>query len=145
MDHGRHHHHSCYLIRTGELLGFEPAEIELVALVARSHRKQVPKASDPELRALPASQRRRVRALAALLRLADALDRTQFGVVKRIVVSHHAGRLVIEVDSGGNNADLELWAAQRRVDPLARLLDRPVRLTLQPQVASETAHAAARA
>jgi exopolyphosphatase/guanosine-5'-triphosphate,3'-diphosphate pyrophosphatase len=145
VDHGRHHHHSCYLIRTGELLGFEPTEIEMVALVARSHRKQVPKPSDPDLRVLSAPQRRRVRSLGALLRLADALDRTQFGVVKRIAVSHQSGRLVIDVDTGGHNADLELWAAQRRVDPLARLLDRPVRLTLQPSVASETAHAAARA
>lgn len=145
VDHGRHHHHSSYLIRTGELLGFEPVEIDLVALVARSHRKQLPKPSDPDLCALPPSQRRRVRALGALLRLADALDRTQFGVVKRITVSHQAGRLVVEVDPGGHNADLELWAAQRRVDSLARLLDRPVRLTLQPQVASEAAHAAARA
>ncbi len=128
IDHGRHHHHSCYLVRTGELLGFDPLEIEVMAQVVRGHRKQVPKASDPELRALPAGQRARVRGLAAILRLADALDRTHFGVVRRVQTTHQSGRLVIEIDPGGDNAELELWAAQRRVDLLARLLERPVLL-----------------
>jgi exopolyphosphatase/guanosine-5'-triphosphate,3'-diphosphate pyrophosphatase len=145
VDHGRHHHHSCYLVRTGELLGFDPEEIELLALMVRSHRKQVPKPADADLRRLPALQRRRLRILAILLRLADALDRTQFGVVRRLIVSPRAGHLAIEVDPGGHDADIELWAAQRRVDPLARLLDRPVRLTLRPAIPAEPAPAAARA
>src|SRR5439155_217037 len=53
IDHNRHHHHSCYLIRNMELVAFDPLEIEIMAQVARGHRKQVPKLADPELQALP--------------------------------------------------------------------------------------------
>jgi exopolyphosphatase / guanosine-5'-triphosphate,3'-diphosphate pyrophosphatase len=126
VDHDRHQRHSYYLIKHSELLGFEPAEIEVIALVARSHRKQVPKPSAPELQAIRGSKRKLVRGLGALLRVADALDRTHFGVVKCIHVTKASGRVVLDVDAGGENAELELWAAERRIDFLSRLLDRPV-------------------
>src|SRR2546426_76258 len=70
IEHNRHHHHSCYLIRNAELVAFDPLEIEIMAQVARGHRKQIPKLADPELRVLPGAARRAVRALAALLRVA---------------------------------------------------------------------------
>jgi len=126
IDHDRHHHHSCYLIRNAEIIPFAPSEVEIMAQVVRGHRKQIPKPSDPELRALPGPSRRIVRGLAGLLRLADALDRTQFGVVRRLTVTASPGRLVIDVDAGTENAELELWAAERRTDLLTRLVERPV-------------------
>jgi len=61
-----------------------------------------------------------------LLRIADALDRTHFGVVKNLHVTKASGRLLIDVDAGAENAELELWAAERRTDLLSRLLDRPI-------------------
>ena len=133
VDHDRHHRHTGYLIRNSELLGFDPQEIEVMALVARGHRKQAPKLSDPELAALPGSKRKIVRGLAALLRIADALDRTHFGVVKSVRISKGSGRLVIDVDAGNENAELELWAAERRIDLLSRLLERPVVLRVVPK------------
>jgi exopolyphosphatase/guanosine-5'-triphosphate,3'-diphosphate pyrophosphatase len=132
VDHDRHQRHTYYLIKNSELLGFDPDEIEVIALVARSHRKQVPKPSAPELQSITGSKRKLVRGLAALLRVADALDRTHFGVVKSIHVTKASGRLVLDVDAGAENAELELWAAERRVDLLSRLLDRPVVLRAAP-------------
>jgi exopolyphosphatase/guanosine-5'-triphosphate,3'-diphosphate pyrophosphatase len=126
IDHNRHHHHSCYLIRNMELIAFDPLEIEIMAQVARGHRKQVPKLADPELQALPRAARRVVRGLAALLRTADALDRTHFGAVRRLRVALSAAHLVIGVEADAEEAELELWAAERRADLLARLLERPV-------------------
>ncbi len=126
IDHNRHHHHSCYLIRNMELVAFDPLEIEIMAQVARGHRKQVPKLNDPELQALPRAARRVVRGLAALLRTADALDRTHFGAVRRLRVALSAAHLVIGVEADAEEAELELWAAERRADLLARLLERPV-------------------
>jgi exopolyphosphatase/guanosine-5'-triphosphate,3'-diphosphate pyrophosphatase len=126
VDHSQHQRHTYYLVKSSELLGFEPEEIELIALVARGHRKQVPKPSAPELAAIPSSKRKLVRGLASMLRIADALDRTHFGVVKNLSVEKASGRLVIRVDAGAENAELELWAAERRIDLLSRLLDRPV-------------------
>jgi exopolyphosphatase/guanosine-5'-triphosphate,3'-diphosphate pyrophosphatase len=126
IDHEEHHQHSAYLIRNAELLGFDPEEIDTIAAIARGHRKQTPKRSHPELRGLRGTPRRTVRTLALLLRLADALDRTHFGVVKDLSCSLTDASLVVDVDTGGENADLELWAANRRVGALSRLLERPV-------------------
>ena len=83
IEHDRHQRHTYYLIRASELLGFSPVEIETIALVARGHRKQAPRLSDPDVQTLPPANRRLVRGLAALLRVADALDRTHFGVIER--------------------------------------------------------------
>src|SRR5262249_29737216 len=126
IEHDRHQRHTFYLIRASELLGFSPVEIEVIALVARGHRKQAPRLSDPEMQALSPARRRLVRGLAALLRIADALDPAHFGVIKELRISREGGRLVIAVDTGGESAELELWAAERRVDSLSRLLDRRV-------------------
>ena len=132
IDHDRHHRHSYYLIRNADLLGFDALEIEVLAQVARGHRKQVPKVTDPELRALPAAARKIIRGCAALLRVADALDRTHFGVVRGVGATVAAGRVRVEVDAGGENPELEMWAAERRLDLLVRLLDRPVGLRVCP-------------
>ena len=140
IDHHRHHHHSCYLIRNAELLAFDPLEIEIVSQVVRGHRKQIPKLADPDLRALPGSARRMVRGLAALLRTADALDRTHFGAVRRLDVALSAARLAIEVEANGEDAELELWAAERRADLLGRLLDRPVTLRRTRRAAAALPH-----
>ncbi len=132
VDHDRHHRHSYYLIRNADLLGFDPLEIEVIAQVARGHRKQIPKLADPELRALPAQVRRVVRGLAAIMRVADGLDRTHFNAVQEVRVRLHARRCLIEVESAAGDAELERWAAERRSDLLARLLDRPVVLRAAP-------------
>jgi exopolyphosphatase / guanosine-5'-triphosphate,3'-diphosphate pyrophosphatase len=128
IDHDRHNRHSYYLIKNAELFGFDPGEVEVIAQVARAHRKQAPKLDSPELRGLPPSKRRLVRGIAAILRVADALDRSHFSVVKNIEVRYAPGRLIIGVDSDSQQADLELWECERRTDLLSRLLDRQVTL-----------------
>ncbi|WP_189101003.1 Ppx/GppA phosphatase family protein [Deinococcus knuensis] len=77
-----HHKHSAYLIRHAELRGFSPREIELIAQLARYHRKSVPKPSHAEFMALGAGDRARVTRLAAVLRVADGLDRSHGGAVR---------------------------------------------------------------
>jgi exopolyphosphatase/guanosine-5'-triphosphate,3'-diphosphate pyrophosphatase len=131
VEHDRHQRHTYYIVKNSELLGFSPVEIEMLAQVARGHRKQPPRVSDPDVEVLSPARRRAVRGLAALLRVADALDRTRQGVVSSLDVSRTDGRLVIRVDAGAERAELELWAAERRTDLLGRLLDRPVLLRAQ--------------
>ena len=126
IDHDRHNRHSYYLIKNAELLGFDPAEIEVIAQAARGHRKQAPNLDSSELQGLSAGKRRLVRGLAAILRVADALDRSHFGVVRGIEVRYSPGRLIVEVASDRDKADLELWTGERRTDLLSRLLDRQV-------------------
>ena len=98
IDHQNHHRHSYYLITNGELLGFQRDELEIIGLVARYHRKAAPKASDPEFRALPQKARQTVRVLSAILRIADACDRSHYGVVRDITVARRNGRLILQLD-----------------------------------------------
>jgi len=70
-----HHKHSNYLIRNTEFIGLSQDDITIIALIARYHRKSPPRLTNPEFAALPREQRLVVCKLAAILRVADALDR----------------------------------------------------------------------
>jgi len=76
INYRAHNKHSYYLITNGGLDSFDPAEVEIIALVARYHRGKRPKKTRPDLATLPAWQRRTVIELTALLRLGDSFDRT---------------------------------------------------------------------
>jgi len=79
-----HHKHTCYLIRNTEFAGLSSAEINIIALVARYHRKAMPQMSHPEYSGLTHADRLLVGKLAALLRVADALDRVHDQSLGRI-------------------------------------------------------------
>ena len=82
VSHDKHHKHTYYVIRNSDrLAGFTDHEIELIALMARYHRKSAPKPVHPEYAALRDDDQDRVRALAGLLRVAVALDRSHAGLV----------------------------------------------------------------
>jgi len=132
IDHDRHNRHSYYLIKNAELFGFTPEEIESIAQVARGHSKQGAKVDSAELYALPEDKRRMVRGLAAILRVADGLDRTHFGTVRNVHVSYAPGKVYIDVDAGSEHAELELWTCEKRIDLLAKLLGR--RIVLRQRV-----------
>jgi len=138
IGHKDHQHHSYYLITSGELLGFRRAELEIIGLTARYHRKSLPKDSDLQLQALAKSERRTVRALSALLRLADAFDRSHYGVVRAVSAVRRGERLTLLLDTVGEDAELELWEARRR----ARLLEEILESTIDFQVTEDhAAHA----
>ncbi len=85
VSHSAHHKHSYYLIRNSELLGYTETEIDIIANLARYHRKSVPKKKHDNYRNLPTKEHRQmVSQLSALLRLAVALDRRQIGAIKRV-------------------------------------------------------------
>jgi exopolyphosphatase / guanosine-5'-triphosphate,3'-diphosphate pyrophosphatase len=126
IDHDRHNRHTYYLVKNAELLGFDPLEIEIIAQAARGHRKPSARLDSPEFRALNPAKRHLVRSIAAVLRLADALDRSHFSVVKDINIRRSPERFSITVDAAGGQADLELWTCERRSDLLSRLLSRQV-------------------
>jgi exopolyphosphatase/guanosine-5'-triphosphate,3'-diphosphate pyrophosphatase len=123
ISHKNHQRHSYYLITNGELLGFRRDEIEIIAQATRYHRKGPPKDSDDEFRALSASKRQTVRALSGILRVADALDRSHFGVVRDITAQRRDGRLVLQLETGGDDAALEVFEANERVRLLEQVID----------------------
>ncbi len=122
ISHKNHHRHSYYLITNGELLGFRRDEIEIIAQVARYHRKSVPKPSDGSYGMLSKRERQIVRALAALLRVADGLDRSHYGVVRHVTVVRRDRRVILELATGGDDSALEEGEARSRAGLLEELL-----------------------
>ena len=122
IAHRNHHKHSHYLIMSGDLLGFEAAEIEVIALLARYHRKAMPKDDDPDFANLPRELRDTVRTLSAVLRVADSLDRSHSGAVSDLSVNRKSSRVVLNLRTGNADAALEIWEARQRSKPLEQLL-----------------------
>ena len=106
----KHHEHSLYLIENAALDAFDPTEVEIVARVARFHRGAPPSPKHPALAGSKPWQQRTIRTLAALLRLADALDRTHASRVEQLYCSIRPKRVKLEVISP-YAVDLELEAA----------------------------------
>jgi len=126
ISYERHHRHSYYLIKNGELRGFDPQEIEIIALLARYHRQATPKKSHEGYGLLKGGLRRTVRTLAAMLRLAEGLDRSHAQIVTALDVVPKGNGYVIRLKAAGD-AELELWAAHRHGEPLEKVLQRPLR------------------
>ncbi len=120
--------HSHELITHAERLPFSARDRHLIALIARYHRKDRPSKRDADFAALRRKDRDLVRRLAALLRVADGLDRGYSAEVEAVRTRLTDRRLRITPVPREPGADLalECWGAQRRTDLLARLLDRAV-------------------
>ncbi len=127
ISYERHHRHSYYLIKNGDLRGFEPDETAVMALVARYHRRATPKDDHEGYVDLDRPAQRTVTILSAFLRLAETLDRSRHSVVRGIEVRLRLGALRIGVKATGD-AELELWAAHRQAGALEEALGRRVRI-----------------
>lgn len=142
ISYERHHRHSYYLIKHGDLRGFVPREIEVMALVARYHRRGTPKKAHPGYDTLRAAERRTVKALGAILRLAEGLDRSHAQVITSVEALDRGDDYLLRLRSGGDAA-LEVWAGHRSAAPLEQLCGRPVRFEVTgPVDTTEPTHAA---
>src|SRR5690606_11092937 len=123
---------SYYLIRHSEqLTGFTSQEIELIAQVARYHRKSGPKTKHPEYAALQGDDQHAVAVLAGLLRIGIGLDRSQRHAVEAVRChwDDESGTLIIVARvAPGADASLELYSADARKDLLESVLGVRVRV-----------------
>ncbi|MCF7818118.1 MAG: HD domain-containing protein [Kiritimatiellales bacterium] len=103
-----HHKHSQYIIEHSDLFGLGQGDIKLAALVARYHRRALPRATHPDYNVLPREQRLVVGKLAAILRVADALDRSHAKGARGVRIELQEGKLLLEVDRA------EDFAAEKR-------------------------------
>jgi exopolyphosphatase/guanosine-5'-triphosphate,3'-diphosphate pyrophosphatase len=126
ISYDRHHRHSYYLIKNGDLRGFDPREIEVIALVARYHRQATPKKSHEGYGDLNNTVRGTVRVLSAIVRLAEGLDRSHAQALAGIDLFPRGDDYLARLRANGD-AELELWAAHRHVAPLERELALPIR------------------
>ena len=129
VSYNRHHKHGYYLLFYADLPGFTDRERELIATIARYHRRSVPKDRHEVFQLLTPAERVVVRGLAAILRVADGLDRGHRRQVRRLEVSRRAPGMRIDVWAE-KGADLEVWSAQQKSDLLAEVCGGPVRFRL---------------
>jgi exopolyphosphatase/guanosine-5'-triphosphate,3'-diphosphate pyrophosphatase len=130
ISYERHHQHSYYLVTNGDLRGFDPVEIQVIALVARYHRRGAPKKSHEPYGALPGRLRRTVRGLAAMLRLAEGLDRSHAQPLDSVTLVDRGDDVLAALGASGD-AELELWAAGRHAGPFEELLGKTVRFEVR--------------
>ena len=114
VSHSAHHKHSYYLIRNAELLGFTELELELIANIARYHRRSKPKKKHSAYHQLPSKQHQLiVRQLSAILRLAVALDRRNKGAIAEVNCKYHSSDRTLDFKIRpteiGDDCALELW------------------------------------
>ncbi len=141
ISYERHHRHSYYLIKNGDLRGFEPREIEIIALGARYHRRARPSRSHDGYGELPGRLRRTVRLLGAIVRLAESLDRSRHSMIRTLDVSTSADSVGVALEARGD-AELEVWAAHRQLGPLERAIGRPIHLDARVVEDGDTAEGA---
>lgn len=115
ISHSAHHKHSYYLIRNGELLGYTETEIEVIANLARYHRKSSPKKKHDNYRHLAGKHdRHMVDQLSSILRLAVGLDRRQKGAIAQVrcdfdAESNHLYLYLVPAFEN-DDCELELWS-----------------------------------
>ncbi len=128
----RHHKHSAYLIENTDLSGFSSDEVQVLAQVARYHRKSTPRDTHEGYAKLADKLRDKVRVLAALLRVADGLDRSYAQVVRS--VRCRVGEKSIEVTlTAGSDAELEIWSARRKGDLLEEVFGKKLKFVLSDE------------
>ncbi len=117
ISYNSHHKHSHHLIRHADLLGFSPREREMMALIARYHRKSLPKKKHPEFERLEPKDQLIVSRLGGILRLSDGLDRRRSGMVEVVALTRSGavfsfkllGTEDISVEIFGGNAKKDLF------------------------------------
>jgi exopolyphosphatase / guanosine-5'-triphosphate,3'-diphosphate pyrophosphatase len=110
-----HHKHTLYLIKHSELTGFSEAEREVIANIARYHRGALPKERHPNYAALGAQDRETVWQLGAILRVADAFDRSHDNSVRDLRCEREGKGVHIQLRSG-HNCHKEIWNAEQKSD-----------------------------
>ena len=134
IAHDSHHKHTLYLIRSSELTNFSESERHLIANVARYHCGAPPKKRHPDFGSLGEQDQLTVRRLSAILRVADALDRSHDGRVEEISCARDGDRLRVEMLSA-LPCDREARAVKQKADLFGRVFGMRLALSTKQKAA----------
>jgi exopolyphosphatase/guanosine-5'-triphosphate,3'-diphosphate pyrophosphatase len=123
VNHQRHHKHSQYLIANSDIPGLTDRERLIVGTIARFHRRSKPDPSHELMQPFTGTEIRVIRKCAALLRIADSLDRSHHQPVKRLAVGAR-GRTVLLKVRAKESIDLELWDVAHEQELFREIFDR---------------------
>jgi exopolyphosphatase / guanosine-5'-triphosphate,3'-diphosphate pyrophosphatase len=110
-----HHKHAFYLIQASPLVGLTQLQTDIVANVARYHRKSQPKTQHKPYVDLAPKHRLTIAKLAGILRLADALDHEHASTVESVEVDYKRPRFMFRLKGKGDML-LEKWALVNKRD-----------------------------
>ncbi len=127
IGHAKHHKHAYHLIVHGDLPAFSAREVELIANVARYHRRAHPKKKHQNFSRLNKPDRQLVRHLSGILRVADGLDRTYTQAVTRVdcEIKRKSIRMSVTADAP---PQVEMWDANRKAGLFERVFGRRLKL-----------------
>ena len=144
IAHSAHHKHGYYIIKNSEMLtGFNKREIDMIALLARYHRKATPSQKHLEYMKLPEKYRKKLNILGAILRIAIGLDRGGQARVARVDLVREDLKIVFNLQPALNSLNnpeditLELWAARMKADWLEKVLNYETEFNLKLQAPAE--------
>lgn len=121
----KHHKHSLYIIKRSELPGLSPAEMLMVGNISRYHRRNIPRSNHVDFMRLSDSQRDRTTRLAALLRVADALDRAHLQNVESVEAELGSDEVTLKLESD-EDCLLERWALAQKKTLFEKVFRRSV-------------------
>jgi exopolyphosphatase / guanosine-5'-triphosphate,3'-diphosphate pyrophosphatase len=121
IAHNNHHRHALYLIKNSEMPGFTGGEIATLSTLVRYHRGSMPKKSrdnrsrkeHEDFYSLDRAQRSTLLKLAAILQIADGLDRSHRQSVSDVSCGIEGMTVSFTVKCNGE-CDLEMWSAERK-------------------------------
>lgn len=144
VNHKGYHKHSYYLIKNNEHLhGYSPMEIEVIALLARYHRKKFPRYKHDCLSKLPQEVQKKVVALSAIIRIAVAFERSNFSAIQHVDVKYAKEKYIIVVTPSvdpllGSSRDvsLEVWAAESESNHFEEVFQRKMSIAVAGNTAT---------
>lgn len=130
ISYDRHHRHSYHLILHSSMPGYTQRELAVIAATARYHTKALPKRSHDSWASLDPRDRATVRGLAAILRIADGLDRGRAGRVSGVSASDDGETVYLSV-SGKGDLGAELYGVEKKKDLFEDAFGRKVQVTAE--------------
>jgi exopolyphosphatase / guanosine-5'-triphosphate,3'-diphosphate pyrophosphatase len=131
ISYSGHHKHTYHLVRHADLFGFTPREREIIANVARYHRKALPKKKHESFARLSPQDKIAVSRLGGILRLADGLDRRRNSVVSALECSLSPTTFMVRL-AGGDDVSVELFGAKTKGDLFEAAFTRKLLLAAAP-------------
>ena len=126
----QHHKHAYYLIKHSDLAGFTLEEIEIIANLARYHRRAHPGMQHQSYQSLSIQDQKKLKTLSAILRIVDGLDRSHFSIVRDLEV--RVGKVVTIKLNVTGDSELEVWTARNRADLFEKIYKRKVQFVITP-------------
>lgn len=129
----KHHKYSYYIIRNSDLIGFSEREVELIANIARYHRKATPKEKHFNYSKLSEEEKVIVQLLSAILRLSDGLEKTHSALINdiKVISENKNNSFIMILRYLTHPPETELWAAEKRKKIIEKLLNIKLQLKLE--------------